>query len=153
MRHTAPPPHLLGRVLWDFRGRNHLSIRDAAKVLGVGYVTLQSLEAGIDAKTRLPFTPREGTLRQLAARMTAEGYPVSFEELKTAADSDAAQTGGDVVKLTVAFPASERLERMLNELTRLPREQQEVFLRAAEAMLEGLSPEPSTRTNREGPGR
>ena len=85
MRHTDKPSDPLGQTIWNFRGKYHLSRKEAAKELGIGYVTLFSMERGYDQRTGLPFKPRESTLRQLAAKMTEFGYPVSFEELMMAA--------------------------------------------------------------------
>ena len=80
MRHTDKPSDPLGQTIWNFRGKYHLSRKEAAKELGIGYVTLFSMERGYDQRTGLPFKPRESTLRQLAAKMTEFGYPVSLEE-------------------------------------------------------------------------
>ena len=85
----TPPTTPLGRIVWEFRGAKHLSKRAAAEVLGVSYVYVNSLEAGVDIRTNLPFTPREATLRQLAAKMAEAGYPMTYEELARAAEDRA----------------------------------------------------------------
>ena len=85
MRHTDKPSNPLGQTIWDFRERFHLSKAKAAKLLGVSVQYVRSLGEGVDVSTGLPFKPRPSTLRQLAAKMTEFGYPVSFEELMMAA--------------------------------------------------------------------
>ena len=75
----------LSRYMTEFRGRFQLSKAKAAKVLGVSANYVRSIEDGLDVSTGLPFRPRESTLRQLAAKMTEFGYPVSYEQLMVAA--------------------------------------------------------------------
>lgn len=85
MRKTTIPNTPLGRIIWEFRGTSHLSKRAAAEVLDISYVYINSLEAGVDIRTGNPFKPRKATLRQLAAKMTEFGYPMTFEQLLKAA--------------------------------------------------------------------
>ena len=75
----------LSQIVADFRERFRLSKAKAAQVLGVSTLYMRSLEQGVDVRTGLPFKPRDGTLLQLAAKMTEFGYPVTFDELKVAA--------------------------------------------------------------------
>ncbi len=82
-------------MLRDYRWTFRLTQRDAAKVLGIGYSTLQSYESGVDVKTKLPINPRENTLEILSRRMVEyaekEGQPLTktpaqvFQELRVAA--------------------------------------------------------------------
>lgn len=71
-------------VISDFRKRFKLSKTKAAEVLGVNRNTITSIEQGVDISTGLPFSPREGTLRQFAERMTEFGYPMTYERLALA---------------------------------------------------------------------
>jgi SOS-response transcriptional repressor LexA/transcriptional regulator with XRE-family HTH domain len=85
-----------------FRNRFKLSKAKAAEVLGVSSLYVRSIEEGRDVRTGLPFTPRESTLRQLAARMTEFGYTMTFERLRDAADDQALQASTEAVELAAA---------------------------------------------------
>lgn len=138
VRQSSEPANAVGRILYRFRGLKHLSKREAAKVLGVSYTHLRSFEAGIDVTTGLPFRPRDATLRHLAARMTEEGFSISFEELKSAAEQGEAPAGKELPPA----PKSGRVQRMLEEVGQLPEDQQERFFQAAEALLAAMRPGP-----------
>ncbi|MNX65956.1 hypothetical protein D3C86_970340 [compost metagenome] len=69
VQNEPSPGTPLGRVLRDYRWLFRLTQRDAAKVLGIGYSTLQSYESGVDLKTKLPINPRDNTLEILSRRM------------------------------------------------------------------------------------
>ena len=75
----------LSRLVADFREKFRLSKAKAAEILGVSIVYVRSLEAGVDVRTGNEFEPRESTLRQIAARMSEFGYPVTYEDLMVAA--------------------------------------------------------------------
>lgn len=76
---------VLGQHVEDFIGRFRLSRAKAAKVLGVSENYVKSLITGVDVNTGNPINPREGTLRQLAAKMSEFGYPMTYEQLAEAA--------------------------------------------------------------------
>ena len=78
----------LSEVIKAFRARFHLSKAKAAGILGISISYMRSLEEGFDVTTGLAFKPREATLRQLAAKMTEFGYPVTFEQLMAAARTE-----------------------------------------------------------------
>lgn len=69
----------LSNMLKFFRTRGHLSVEQAAEVLGLEVETLQAIEDG--GKGFPGFKLDMETLRRLASRMTEHGYPITFEEL------------------------------------------------------------------------
>jgi hypothetical protein len=120
MRQTETPTNPLGRIVWDFRGKFHLSKRAAASVLGVSYVYVNSLEAGVDVRTKLEFEPRDSTLEAMARRMVEyaekEGQPLSktpkqlFLELQAAAGKAAPEEKGAEAE-NEELQAAERLAK------------------------------------------
>ncbi len=100
----------LSQIVTEFRDRYHLSKAKAGQVLGVSTLYVRSLEEGVDVRTGLPFNPREATIRQLAAKMTEFGYPVTFEELMVAAGK-LPQEAVDFHQDKAHEPTDEDLER------------------------------------------